>query len=351
MNNSERILSSQCSFNGIDDDINNCARDKWKKDMASLCGKVFSIFDIARNYRNIVDPQKIYVAKFPPELLEKMQTHDIQFLRDKITDDILPTLYDYTEGGFGGQIRLELKGGITNQDITNLCNSFSNVIEQKKYDNLCEQIQQIYFTVKTIEIGQQNDRYARVLAGKNLLINALSVENDEELKKKLIYESISVLSVGKEMLERSLIEKLNVLTSVPKSMFILRVILFFIGNYDEKKMAAYDEIQNSFKYYCLSVSALSYAYTYLNQPNMIERIIKSCNELLEHRNLSSLSTIEPLLVNFRNCDASSFENTWYSNPKLYEQKLTQAYPLGFVDDNVLSLKISGKDLLEVFSNE
>lgn len=331
-----------------DVEIKQFASQKRKNDLFRFLGNLNSITDIAKNSKNIIKPNVEYAVKFTPELLNKMKTNDIQFLRDKVTDDILPVLYDYSEKGFGGQVRLELKGNVTNQDFANLSNSFSNLIEQKKYDALVEQVQQIYSVVKNIERGQENDRFAKVLSGRKKLLHALSIENDDELKRTLIVEAISTLCDGREQIELSIIDKLNNLSIVPKSDF-KRFLLCFKPGYHDTQTEKYKEIQESFKYYCMSLEPLAYGYTCLNQPQMIEKVLEDCHKVFEHKNLSHVSSVEPLL-NDSEFNSSFFCEAWYNEPKKHEKKLLESYQV-FDSEKDIYIKVSGSDLLEALSNE
>lgn len=349
MDSSRIVIDSQEKKNGIDSDIDGFATKKLKSDIHSVLGNIFEVFGIAYNAKNVIDPSKVYVAKFSPELLKKMQTNDIQFLRDKVTDEILPVLYDYTEKGFGGQVRLELKGEVSRQDFSNLFGSFSNLIEQKRYDDLSEQLQEIFLTVKTIERGQQNDRIAEVISGKNQLISALSVEDDETVKKNLIANAISSLFTGKEKIERSLCDKLDSLSKVPSSSFLQFIFSLFRNKYIIKRKNEYEEIQELFKYYCVALSALAYGYTCLNQSHLIDTLIISCKNVFEHKKLQALKPYESLIIESEYSELD-FDKIWYSCPKKYENDLLSNNRILDYNDEVL-IEFTGEEILEVISNE
>lgn len=155
-----------------------------EKNRANFVNELFNIFDIGVNAKKIIDSNLDYVVKFTPKLLKKMEEYDIQFLRDKLTGDLLPDLYDYTEKGIGGKVRLELKGIPTNQDFVNFNNSINNLIEQKRYEELSEEIKKLNVTVKRIERGQDNDRFAKVNAGRKHLLDALNFQGNEKEKER-----------------------------------------------------------------------------------------------------------------------------------------------------------------------
>lgn len=342
------IIDINCDVKQIDKDIRRVASNKRKFDFYTFLGGLVNLCDVAKNAKNIIKPNLEYAVKFTPELLKKMKEHDVQFLNDNITGEILPVLYDYTEKGFGGQVRLELKGNITNQDFANFSNSLTNLLEQKKFDALVEQIQQIHSTVKRIERGQDNDRFALVISGREKLLHALSIENDDELKKSLIIQAISTLCDGRKKVELSLIDKLNDITIVPNNDF-KRIIKCLKPGYYNTQTDRYENIQEYFEYYCMSIEPLAYAYTCLNQPQMVEKVLKDCQNVFNHPKLSYLASVESLLNKFEYGE-SYFSETWYSNPKKHEKKLLESYQ-DFDVESDMYIRFNGQDLLEVLSDE
>lgn len=341
------IIEIDGRIHPTDNNLNVIYNKRKKGDFRSFIANLINISDIANNAKKIIKPDLEYAVKFTPELLAKMKTNDIKFLNDKITGDILPVLYDYTEKGFGGQVRLELKGNITCQDVSALSTSFNNLLEQKRYDALIQQVQQIFSTVKRIERGQDTDRFALIISGREKFTQALAIENDDDLRKKLIVEAISTLCDGRKQVELPLMDMLNNLTPVPQNGF-LRFIRCFNDEYYNLHTGQYEEIQEYFKYYCMSIEPLAYAYKELNQPQMVETIVNECSDVFNHDKLSYLSTVEPLL-NSNEYEKSNFRNAWYNNPEWHKTKLIKSYQLNDTED--MYIKISGSDILEALSDE
>ena len=183
----KQIVKVDVKYERIDEDIDRVAEDKHSVDVNAFLGQLLNTLDIGRSVKKVVDPNLDYVVKFTPELLKKMEEHDIQFLRDKLTGELLPDLYDYTEKGIGGKVRLEIKGQPTGQDLANLGNAINNLIEQQRYEALSEEIHQLHIVAKRIERGQDNDRFAKVNAGRKHLLDAFNYQGTEEEKKKFIY--------------------------------------------------------------------------------------------------------------------------------------------------------------------
>ncbi len=339
----KEIVKMDVKYERLDKDIDRVAADKRCVDVNAFLGQLFNIFDIGRSVKKVVDPKLDYVVKFTPELLKKMEEHDIQFLRDKLTGELLPDLYDYTEKGIGGKVRLEIKGKPTGQDLTNLSNAMNNLIEQQRYETLVEEIQQLQFVVKRIERGQDNDRFAKVNAGRKHLLDALNYKGTEEEKKKLIFDALAMLREGRELIEKTLVEKLDEIEEVPEGKIKRLWICFSQPDYFDKQTGRYEDIQEYFQYYYMSIQPMAYAYTYLDQPQLIEGLLEDSRKVFEHGKIGCLSTVEYLLPD------GKFDGMWYKSPKMHEQKLLESYKAKDKDED-LYITVKGCEILEVLEN-
>ncbi|MDD3139608.1 MAG: hypothetical protein PHX08_11635 [Lachnospiraceae bacterium] len=337
------IIKVDISYERIDDDMDKVATDKRNNDITQLLGKMFNVLEIGRNAKKIIDPNLEYAVKFPAELLKKMEEHDVRFLTDKLTGDLLPDLYDYTDKGIGGKIRLEIKGKPTSQDLLNLNNAVNNLIEQNRYDALVQQIQQIHAVAMRIERGQDNDRFAKVNAGRKMLLDATRIQNNDVLKEKMILEAVAMLREGRELIEITLLDKLNSLEMVPKNVFRRLWTCAKKPEYFEKQTGKHQDIQEYFQYYYLSIEPMAYAYTYLGQSHLVESLLYDSRKVFEHDKIKCLSSIELLLPD------KEFGDMWYKNPKKHENKLIESY-MNYPCKDDLYVTVKGCDLLEVSNN-
>lgn len=311
----KEMVKINSGLSRLDEDIDKVVEEKRKVDVNSLLGQLFNSIETVRNAKRVINPDLDYVVKFTPELLKKMGEHDVQFLKDKVTGDLLPDLYDYTEKRIGGKVRLEIKGEPTGQDLVNLSNSVNNLIEQQRYDALVEEIQNLHIVVKRIERGQDNDRYAKVIAGRKHLLDALNYIGTEEEKKKMMFDALVLLREGRQLIETTLIDKLNMLDSVPERKIQRLWKCFIQPDYYDKQTSQFEDIQEYFEYYYMSIQPMAYVYIYLNQPQLIERLLVDSKKVFEHKNVKKLATIELLLPD------TKFGETWYKNPEFYEKKV------------------------------
>lgn len=220
------------------------------------------------------------------------------------------------------------------------------MFEQQQYQLLMEEIQELHIIAKRIERGQDNDRFAKVNAGRKHLIDALNYRGNLDEKRKLILDSLSMQREGRELIEKTLIDKLNSLEEIPESKLKLIWTCFKKTNYYETQTARYNDIQEYFQYYCMSIEPMAYAYTYtyLKQPHLICSLLDDSKKIFEHQNLYRISKIEPML------SYNNFEEIWYKSPEYYKTKLLNTYEPDYHNDNIL-IKFKGNVLLEAMDNE
>lgn len=337
------ITNVNTSYSRLSENLEQAVANKRHMDVNFFLGQLFNLLEVERNVQKLINPKLDYAVKFTAELLKKMEEHDIQFLKDKLTGELLPDLYDYTEKGIGGKIRLEIKGKPTGQDIANFSTAMNNLIEQQRYQALVEELQQLHITAKRIERGQDNDRFAKVNAGRKHLLDALNYQGTEEEKKKLVFDALAMLREGRELIEKTLIDKINVLEEVPEGKLKRLWTCFSQPDYYAEQIGKYDDIQEYFQYYYMSIQPMAYAYTYLGQPQLLEGLLEDSRKVFENSNIKCLSSIEYLLPN------DNFDGAWYKNAKVHEQRLLAAYR-GREENENLYIMVKGSELLEVLNN-
>ncbi|OHY29324.1 hypothetical protein BI362_11185 [Streptococcus parauberis] len=305
--------------------------------------KFFDIFKIGKEFKDIIDPKKEYVVKFLPELLEKINNHDMEFLVDS-NGNILPTMYDHTEKSIGGQIRLELRGNVTPQQWQHLGDSISHAMEQAKLESLSNQLIQIQNSVQRIQEGQDSDRFAEILTGIELLDDAKNM-TDEVNRIETIQSALKSLKTGTNKVKLALCSELDSLPDVKDSKFSR--IIFTVRNPENRSKlhSSYNQIQIYFENYYKGLLHLSEAYTLMGESQRIDALISSSSEILHHENLYRLTNIEKLLP-----IGYDYSINWYNNPLKIEKRIEESYSADKVSE-LISLTISGHEILKLKESE
>lgn len=311
--------------------------------MENEISNFFNIFKIGKEFKDTIDPKKEYVVKFLPELLEKINNHDMEFLVDS-KGNILPTMYDHTEKGIGGQIRLELRGGVTPQQWQHLGDSISHAMEQAKLESLSNQLLQIQNNVQRIQEGQDSDRFAEILTGIELLDDAKNM-TDEINRIETIQSALKSLKNGTNKVKLALSSELENLPDVKDSPFSR--IIFTVKNPENRSNLhySYNQIQIYFENYYKGLLYLAEAYTLMGESQRINALINSSYEILHHKNLYRLTNIEKLLP-----IGYDYSISWYNNPQKIEKRIEESYSVDKVSE-LISFEISGEEILKLKESE
>ncbi|HEM5420897.1 hypothetical protein HO984_00195 [Streptococcus suis] len=304
---------------------------------------LFNIFRIGNQVKDIVSPNKEYIVKFPAELLKKMRENNVDFLRDKLTDELLPVLYDYTEKGIAGQIRLELKDYVTPQQWENLGNSLNQSIDQIRLNNLANQLELVYQSVQRIQEGQDSDRFAEVLTGIELLDDA---KNSKVEGNRLSYthEAISKLKSGTNKVKLALLSELEKLPDIEDSFFSRFWFTLKDPENRPELHNTYNRVQTYFANYYKGLLPLVEAYHMIGESHRVDALLESASEVLHHKNLYRLNRFEKLLpVGY------DYSVNWYKAPLKIEQRIRDAYFQEIETSDVL--KITGQEILLLLDEE
>ena len=321
----------------IDDDIvvkldNDCSDSK-----QNLLG-LFNVFKLGIDTKKLIQPDHEYLVKFPPALLKKMKEHDLEFLKDSLTGELLPILYDRTEKNIGGQIRLELRNNVTAEQWGNLGNSISQSINQARFDNFTDQIEQLTKNVQRIQQGQDSDRFAEIQAGIGLLDDAKN-SNSKINRILSAHSAKEKLKTGANKVKNALISELESLPDISDSP--LSRIWFTLQDPENRPnlLTSYNQIQIYFENYYKALIPLAEAYTLIGEPERIEALIESTSVILNHKDLEKLKRAEKLLpVGY------DYSINWYNKPQKIQQKIRDSYSLEEVSESEF-VKLSGKEIL------
>lgn len=92
---------------------------------------------------------------------------------------------------------------IKGNPFQDMCNSCHSIVMQQQLAQIADTVAETYEAVKMIEVGQQDDRIALIEAGREQILLAMSIQ-DEEHKKELLKSAARDLSLGKEQIGKAL---------------------------------------------------------------------------------------------------------------------------------------------------
>lgn len=127
------------------------------------------------NIEEIISPEKIYIAKFPKDVLMKIDSGQYAVMKDK-SGEILSTIIDTTlpkNRNIVHQLRMEEVNPNFSDKMKDLSSNVTNIAIQQQLAELAQMLAQIQTIVLEIKRGQMTDRIGLVFSGKNQLEQAL----------------------------------------------------------------------------------------------------------------------------------------------------------------------------------
>lgn len=317
---------------------------------AALLNQVIDGFHIAKEKMSEVQPEKRYYLDLTKEMKDMLEKGEAWF----------------TEKGENGkpmgQLRHRVDGKnviMANPDIVEENINISSGVDPKQMSNavyqmalqqqmaeISHKMDEIQNTVKLIEEGQMDDRYAKIEAGENSLRLAYRA-TDEKNRKELIANAIPLLQEGSEAVKKAIIRRIDNFDRIPSKGNVLRLKMWMSPtNYIEKKNREFDSIQNCFEYYDRAQRLTAVACLMMDEPGAMEEVFFQQEKFINSLDTEKLRSIKNLYYNI------DFSNEWFYSPKEFLDNTRLQY-LDFSKQNynVVSIEVTGQQMLEVINND
>ena len=196
-----------------------------------------------------------------------------------------------------------------------------------------------------IERGQQDDRIALIDAGREQVLLAMTM-TDENEKKEMLRVAARDLLVGKEQIGKALMRRVEAFESIPDSGLKIFVNTLKDGNYLNKKDDEIEDIQECYSLYVEATKMLAAIFAYSGETAAVEQTFSRSIVFLQQINFEDLKSIEH---SHKGVDF----NDWFSNhPVEYIEIEKPPFIESSKDYDFLQIELTGEKLLEgAISNE
>lgn len=124
-----------------------------------------------------------YVVQIPAKYQEAFEAGEVFINKNKTTGVEWPTLMRKAENGqyrFVDDLPIKQQEMIKGNPFQNICNSYHNIVIQQQLAEISQAVAETYQTVKMIEQGQQDDRIALIDAGREQILLAMTLQDENE---------------------------------------------------------------------------------------------------------------------------------------------------------------------------
>ena len=295
------------------------------------------------NIEEIISPEKIYIAKFPKDVLMKIDSGQYSVMKDK-SGAILSTIIDTTlpkNRNIVHQLRMEEVNPNFSDKMKDLSSNVTNIAIQQQLAELAQMLVQIQTIVLEIKRGQMTDRIGLVFSGKNQLEQALQLNVTDPNRNGLIINSITTINTGRAQLDLALRDEIKRKIDIPENKFKLFLKSFFCSNFYKGIEEQYATIQDGMFAYFEATRLLTLAYSVIDSKDALQKVLEPASNIIE----ISQPRMKMLSALITEGDNRSDE-LWYDNPQKLLDKIrsTNQLELPKSIENV-ALEFSGRELL------
>ena len=287
-----------------------------------------------------------YVVQIPAKYQKQFEAGEYFINKNKTTGIEWPTLMRKAENGqyrFVDDLPIKQQEFIKGNPFQDMCNSYHNIVMQQQLAQIADTVAETYETVKMIEVGQQDDRIALIESGKEQILIAMSIQ-DEEHKKDLLKSGAHDLLLGKEQIGKALLRRVEAFKALPDSGFSMFFTTLTRPGYLSKKDDEVEAIQECYSMYIEATRMLAATFAYTGETAAVEQTFKKSISFLKEIDFSAVKTIE---LSHKDVDLSD----WFFNHPVEYIEVEKAPCLESAKEyDYVQIEVSGDDLLEVIKD-
>ena len=287
-----------------------------------------------------------YVVQIPAKYQKQFEAGEYFINKNKTTGIEWPTLMRKAENGqyrFVDDLPIKQQELIKGNPFQDMCNSYHNIVMQQKLAQIADTVAETYETVKMIEVGQQDDRIALIESGKEQILLAMSIQ-DEEHKKDLLRSGAHDLLLGKEQIGKALQRRVEEFKALPDSGFSMFFTTLTRPGYLSKKDDEVEAIQECYSMYIEATKMLAATFAYTGETAAVEQTFKKSISFLKEIDFSAVKTIG---LSHKDVDLSDW---FFNHPVEYIEVEKEPCLESAKDYDYVQIEVSGEDLLEVIKD-
>lgn len=304
---------------------------------------VTEIISGAEKIEEIINPEKTYIAKFPLDIIEKMNNGQYDLMKSK-DGEILSTIIDTTlpkNRNIVHQVRLEEVSIGIKEKLKDLSANVSNMILQEQLADFSQKLNQINIKLIEVKRGQVLDRIALVKSGREKLEQAMQLSDSDPNKKHLIINAISGLNDCRAQLELYIQEMLKKEIKIPEKKIVLIFKALFNNEYYDELESIFGELQEGMNAYFEATNILAISYEIIDSREAIKEVFSPAKCLIQQCAGKMRSLADVVL------DGKINNKAWYNdeNKLLLEMNNYTNFKIS-KEKEYVSMEFKGKELLE-----
>lgn len=339
------VLEGEVVFDKDGNKVLKIVRSMKDIDFRGTLDKAVQYLNMANISKNI-EKKVEYVVQIPAKYQEQFETGEYFINKNKSTGVEWPTLMRKADNGqyrFVDDLPIKQQEMIQGNPFQDICNSYHNVVMQKQLAQIADTVADTYESVKMIEVGQQDDRMALIESGKEQIMLALTLQ-DEDHKRELLRQGAHDLLLGKEQIGKALQRRVDAFQALPEPGAQMFMKALTKPGYLDKKDDEVEHIQECYSMYIEATKMLAATFAYTGEMAAVEQTFKKSVGFLESIDFSNVKTIE---ASHKNID---FSEWFFNKPVVYVEAEKTPCLESAKEYDYVQIEVTGEELLEVIND-
>lgn len=305
-------------------------------------------FQFVKDFKDAISLTERYVLDIPPLFKKAIDSGEAWFNTKKDTGEMLASISHKVgkKKEFMKNFTVKKESFVNDRAFAGISDRMYNIAMQQQLAAIANQLQDVQNGVLRIEIGQKDDRYAKIEGARYQMLLASKMPNKAD-QIDCVKNAMPLLAEGTESIKRAFKRMVDDFEVIPKPKLKIYWKMFTDkGNYKNKKDREIDDINEHFNFINAAYQLMAAAEVILEAPDSVTEVFNQEAEFLgtiDNKKIVSIINMHPEL------DVS---NEWFNNSARFIAEAKERY-LNCLNQkfDFFSIEVTGQQLLEVIEDE
>ncbi|NLV35752.1 MAG: hypothetical protein GXY17_03640 [Clostridiaceae bacterium] len=313
-----------------------------------ILAEILQGLHVVENIKNVLVENERYILNIPKEIEKGIKAGECWLTKKAGTGELLASVSHKVDGRdeFMKNLTATKETFDDKKTFENISSGILQMAIHQQLIAMAAELQEVSSSIKQIEAGQADDRFAKIDGARWQLILASKMDNRQN-QIDTIKGAMPLLAEGTESVEKALSRKIGEFDEVPSNKIGIYIKMFLCnGDYKKRKDQEVDYINEYFKFLMTAHELMACASIVIGEPNALPSVFEHLEKFfksVDTKKVESISHMHPEL---------DLSKEWYSDPTGFiEAKKTEYLKLSNHRYDFISAEFSGQQLLEAFKDD
>jgi hypothetical protein len=285
-----------------------------------------------------------YVVQVPLKYEKDLKKGELFMMKNKKSGNMWPTLMKKLENGKNqivDPLPIKEQEFIQGNPFHDMAQGYQNLYMQQQIGELADQMRITYKAVERIEQGQMDDRIAKLLSGRDQIILAMGLPDDEDRRIALANGRSSIVTAQKQILQ-TFKRRVENFPELPEGEWAqLKLETLHKGTLQDCRKS-FDEAQEYYELYLQATDMLAASYAIVGDMETAEKTYEISMAEMSQVDFRKIKTLDYLDDNN--------EDLFYHNAVHYIEAEKELCIEQAEEFEYIQIAVTGEQLLEELEN-